>query len=261
MIGSVGSRAVRAVDDLERPVVLAALAGDEEHVDVLLLERADGLVDAVGHPDELEARIVGQGSLDVEDVETFDCDECADGAVHRSAYRCPCACALQELVLVIDFFGRLLGVTGRAGAGTTAFRSRTRARASGRARRRRRRIVGDAVRGGARMTRTFGASRPSTVPPSRRSRSRCRRGRRSRRSRRARVHRPTGIATARCFPRELGRDRVGEAGAEVGGRDLLAGEDVRDRDAAVEVRRVGDRADLEVVLGRASRPGRAASRR
>ena len=39
------------------------------------------------------------------------------------------------------------------------------------------------------------------------------------------------------LPGELRRDRVGEAGAQVGGRDLLAGEDVRDRDAPVEVRR------------------------
>ena len=75
---------MRAVDDLERPVVLAALAGDEEDVDVTALERADGLVDAVGDADELEARVVGQGPLDVEGVEAFDGDECADGAFHRS---------------------------------------------------------------------------------------------------------------------------------------------------------------------------------
>ena len=58
----------------------------------------------------------------------------------------------------------------------------------------------------------------------------------------------TGIATARCFPLKLGRERVGEADAQVGGRDLLAGEDVGDGDAPVEVRGIGDRADLEVVL-------------
>ncbi len=73
---------MRVVDDLERPVVLAALAGDEDHVDLAALERADGLVDAVGDADELERRVVGQGPLDVEDVEAFDGDECADGAFH-----------------------------------------------------------------------------------------------------------------------------------------------------------------------------------
>ncbi len=66
MIGTAGAVAVRAVDDLERPVVLAALAGDDEDVGVTRLQRADGLVDAVGHPEQLEARVVGQGALDVE---------------------------------------------------------------------------------------------------------------------------------------------------------------------------------------------------
>ena len=79
----VGGGAVGAVDDLERPVVLAALAGDEEDVDLAALQRADRLVDAVRHPDELEVRVVGQGPLDVEGVEAFDGDECADGAFHR----------------------------------------------------------------------------------------------------------------------------------------------------------------------------------
>ena len=82
MIGSVGRCPVRAVDDLERPVVLASLAGDEDDVDVTSLERTDRLVDPVGEPDELEVRVVGQGPLDVEGVEAFDCDECADGAFH-----------------------------------------------------------------------------------------------------------------------------------------------------------------------------------
>ena len=86
MIGSVGRGAVRAVDDLERPVVLAALAGDEEDVDLAGLQRADRLVDAVGHPDELEARVVGQGPLDVEGVEPLDGDECADRASPSVAY-------------------------------------------------------------------------------------------------------------------------------------------------------------------------------
>ena len=47
--------------------------------------------------------------------------------------------------------------------------------------------------------------------------------------------------------------RVGQPGAQVSRRDLLAGEDVPDRDAAVEVGRVGDRADLQVVLGERGR--------
>ena len=81
MIGSSGDDAMGAVDDLERPVVLAALAGDEEDVDVPRLQRADGLVDAVGHPDELEARVVGQGALHVEGVEPLDGDERADVCV------------------------------------------------------------------------------------------------------------------------------------------------------------------------------------
>ena len=73
---------MRAVDDLERPVVLAALARDEEDVDLAGLQRADGVVDAVGDADELEVRVVGQGSLDVEGVQAFDGDECADGTIH-----------------------------------------------------------------------------------------------------------------------------------------------------------------------------------
>ena len=50
------------------------------------------------------------------------------------------------------------------------------------------------------------------------------------------------------LPGELRRDCVGQPGAHVGRRDLLAGEDVRHRDAAVEVRRIRDGADLQVVL-------------
>ena len=56
------------------------------------------------------------------------------------------------------------------------------------------------------------------------------------------------IATARCLPESCVGIGVGEPGAHVGRRDLLAGEDVRHRDAAVEVRRIRDGADLEVVL-------------
>ena len=55
MIGTSGD--VRCASSMicSDAVVLAALAGDEEHVDVAALERADGLVDAVGDADELEA--------------------------------------------------------------------------------------------------------------------------------------------------------------------------------------------------------------
>ena len=74
---------MRAVDDLERPVVLAALAGDDEDVRLLRLEGTDRLVDAVGHPQELEARVVGHGSLDVERVQSLDGDDCADWVVRR----------------------------------------------------------------------------------------------------------------------------------------------------------------------------------
>ncbi len=50
---------------------------------VLRLQRPDRLVDAVGQPDELEARIVGQRSLDVEGVEPFDGDDRADVSVRH----------------------------------------------------------------------------------------------------------------------------------------------------------------------------------
>ena len=83
---------MRAVDDLERPVVLTALARDEQHVDVTALERSDGVVDTVGHPDELEVRVVGHGSLHVEGIQSFDGDECADGLLHRVAYLCELIC-------------------------------------------------------------------------------------------------------------------------------------------------------------------------
>ena len=78
----VGRRAMRAVDDLQRPVVLAALAGDDDDVRVVRLERPDRLVDALGHPEELEARVVGQAALHVEGVEPFDGDDCADRVFH-----------------------------------------------------------------------------------------------------------------------------------------------------------------------------------
>ena len=80
-----GRGAMRVVDDLERPIVLAALAGDEQDVHVTRLERPNRLVDAVGHPEQLEARVVGHRPLDVERVEPFDGDECADRALHDAA--------------------------------------------------------------------------------------------------------------------------------------------------------------------------------
>ena len=90
MIGTAGRHAMRAVDDLQRAVVLGAGARDEEHVDVARLEGAHGLVDAVGHPEQLEARVVGHRPLDVEGIESLDGDECSDGALHRrSPYRLP----------------------------------------------------------------------------------------------------------------------------------------------------------------------------
>ena len=81
---------MRVVDDLERPILLAALTGDEQHVDVARLERANRLVDAVRHPEQLEARVVGHRPLDVERVESFDGDECADRALHdvSTSLRC-----------------------------------------------------------------------------------------------------------------------------------------------------------------------------
>ena len=89
MIGTSGAVAVRAVDDLERPVVLAALAGDEDHVDVA----GSGATRTVSStpsvtPTSSKRRVVGQGPLDVEDVEAFDGDECADGAFHALRYFC-----------------------------------------------------------------------------------------------------------------------------------------------------------------------------
>ena len=80
---------MRAVDDLERPVVLAPLARDEEDVDLAGLQHADRVVDAVGHPDELEVRVVGHGSLHVEGIEPFDGDECADKSVSHGAATWP----------------------------------------------------------------------------------------------------------------------------------------------------------------------------
>ena len=82
MIGSSGEQPVDAVDDLERPVVLAALAGDENDVGLPVLERPERLVDALGHRHERERRVVRQRPLDVEGVEPFDGDDCADGAFH-----------------------------------------------------------------------------------------------------------------------------------------------------------------------------------
>ena len=85
MIGTEGAVAMRAVDDLQRAVVLACPAhATSEHVDVTRLEGAHGLVDAVRHPEQLEARVVGHRPLDVEGVESFDGDECSDRALHAS---------------------------------------------------------------------------------------------------------------------------------------------------------------------------------
>ena len=76
---------MRVVDDLERPILLAALAGHQQDVDVARLERAHRLVDAVGHPEQLEARVVGQRPLDVERIESLDGDECPDQVVCQGA--------------------------------------------------------------------------------------------------------------------------------------------------------------------------------
>ena len=72
------------VDDLERPVVLAALAGHEEDVDGPRLQRPHRVVDTVGDPDQLEARVVRHRTLDVEGVETLDGDQRADERVRHS---------------------------------------------------------------------------------------------------------------------------------------------------------------------------------
>ena len=83
MIGTSGDGVVRAVDDLERPVVLAPLTGDDKKIGRVLHQRPDGLVHALRHRDEREARVVRQRPLDVEGVEAFDGDQCADRMVHR----------------------------------------------------------------------------------------------------------------------------------------------------------------------------------
>ena len=74
----IGRLPVGSVDDLQRAVVLAALTGDEEYVDVSAPQGLDQLVDAVGDPDQLEARVVGHGPLHVEGVEPLDGNERAD---------------------------------------------------------------------------------------------------------------------------------------------------------------------------------------
>jgi hypothetical protein len=83
----VGRGAVRAVDDVQRAIVLAPLAGDDDEVRLVLEQRSDGFLDALGQRDEAEARVVRERSLDVERVEAFDCYECADRAIHGSPYR------------------------------------------------------------------------------------------------------------------------------------------------------------------------------
>ena len=97
---------VCAVDDLERTVVLGALARDQQHVDVTALERSDRVVDTVGHPDELEVRVVGHGSLHVEGVQAFDGDECADGLLHGVSYFLSCdVISCWSCWVEIAFFG------------------------------------------------------------------------------------------------------------------------------------------------------------
>ena len=83
---------------------------------------------------------------------------------------------------------------------------------------------------------------------SRRSRSRCRRDRRYRRSRRARARRRPG-SRPRAQARTASSAPLRWSGAEVGRGDLLPGEHVDRGHAAVEVRRVRDRALLQIVLG------------
>ena len=239
-----------AVDDLERPVVLAPLAGDEEDVDLAALQRPDGVVDAVGDPDELEVRVVGQGPLHVEGVQPFDGDECADESVAMVRYfACLFRLAWSRSVFIDTVSGGvfLAPTCGRrrnqsvpvsdasasfCASGAAALRT----------------YVVDWPGTGARRITTSGARSVRSVVP--------------RRETDVDVDAVAlaDVADEAARPRRSGSRRraaprsgcVGRASvvgdAEVGRRDLLAGEDVPDGDAAVEVRRVGDRADLEVVL-------------
>ena len=47
-----------AVDDVQRPIVLAALACDDEYIDLARLQEPDGVLAGLGDPDELERRVV-----------------------------------------------------------------------------------------------------------------------------------------------------------------------------------------------------------
>ena len=149
---------------------------------------------------------------------------------------------------MIDFVGAFFGVAG----GTQEEPERARVG-------RERELLGErrigpedrrrAVRGGAHASRGRSAQAGrESCPRSSPCRSRCRRGRRSRRSRRARGRRRPEIATARCFPESC----VGIASVRPALRSAVVicwpGKMSRDGDAPVEVRRIGDRADLEVVL-------------
>ena len=60
----------------------------------------------VGHPDELEVRVVGHGSLDVEGVQAFDGDECADWASPWCSYLLSCdVISCWSCCVEIAFFG------------------------------------------------------------------------------------------------------------------------------------------------------------
>ena len=96
---------MHAVDDVQRPVVLTALARQDHEVGLVLGHRPDGLVDALGHREEREARVVRQRPLDVERVEAFDCDECADWSFH-GGYRFVCELmSFCSWSVVIAFLG------------------------------------------------------------------------------------------------------------------------------------------------------------
>ena len=254
MMGTSGADAMGSVDDLQRAVVLAALTGDEDDVDRLAPERLHRLVDAVRHADELEERVVGQGPLHVEGVEAFDGHERSDeGFGHGATY--------LAVRFLLAWLRRVSIVTVRAGVflAPTCGRSRNHsvplsdANASFCARRASafRTYVDDWPAVGARTISTFGASSVSRLPSSAGQRD-------------VDVdvvalggvaHEAPGSVDRDGDPAleagERRRDGLARGDAQVCGRDLLAGEDVARRDAAVQVRRVGDRADLEVVLRQA----------
>ena len=124
---------MRSVDDLERPIVLTPLAGDEEDVDLAALQRPNGVVDAVGDADELEMRVVGQGSLHVEGVQPFDGDECADKSVSHLGATSPACFAWPGREASSSTPSAAVSSWRRpaVAAGTRAFPHPTRTRASG----------------------------------------------------------------------------------------------------------------------------------